>query len=412
MKYVAPWWLPGGNLQTIWAALRSRRFLGEAPVFQRERWTTPDKDFVDVDWLLPLAGALPSVNGPVADFTAGSPQEKKVALGGLAYALAEVGALERNAGPPPANSTFSGGSALHAVKSVGATAASAGPPQARLAPLGGSALHAVKSVGAPPLLVVFHGLEGSSASHYAEAFADVACERGWHCAVPHFRGCSGELNLAPRAYHSGDFAEIDWILRRFAARHAGPVLAVGISLGGNALMRWAAELGAEARQLVAGVASVCSPLDMEASGWAISRGFNRQVYTRMFLRTMVPKALQKLEQHPGLFDRERLLAARDLHEFDNVFTAPVHGFKDADDYWVRASAKPHLHRVAVPALILNALNDPFVPVASLPQAGDVSRHVTLWRPAQGGHVGFPSQPFPGYVRVMPEAVTAFLAAQL
>ncbi|MEO6016435.1 MAG: alpha/beta hydrolase, partial [Polaromonas sp.] len=142
------------------------------------------------------------------------------------------------------------------------------------------------------------------------------------------------------------------------------------------------------------------------------RGFNRQVYTRMFLRTMVPKALRKLEQHPGLFDRDRLLAARDLYEFDNVFTAPLHGFKDADDYWERASAKPHLHRVAVPALALNALNDPFVPAFSLPVREGVSAHVTLWQPAEGGHVGFPSAPFPGHVRAMPEAVTAFLAAQL
>ena len=349
MNYVAPWWLPGGNLQTIWAALRSRRFLEQAPVFKRERWTTPDNDFVDVDWLEDVAPTLATACAALLPGGAG---------------LAWDGPAQRL-------------------------------PQSER-----------------PLLVVFHGLEGSSASHYAEAFADAARNRGWACAVPHFRGCSGELNLAPRAYHSGDFAEIDWILRRFAARHTGPLLAVGISLGGNALMRWAAESGAEASQLVAGVASVCSPLDLAASGWAISRGFNRQVYTRMFLRTMVPKALRKLEQHPGLFDRERLLAARDLHEFDNAFTAPVHGFKDADDYWVRASAKPHLHRVAVPALVLNALNDPFVPAGSLPQAGDVSSHVTLWRPAQGGHVGFPSQPFPGFVRVMPEAVTDFLAAQL
>jgi predicted alpha/beta-fold hydrolase len=382
MNYVAPWWLPGGNLQTIWAALRSRRFLGEAPVFQRERWTSPDNDFVDVDWIN-HAPTLPTACGSLSPEGAAPPSVRQSRSCGR-YLLEE------------------------------GTAFTLAAPELLLPPL-----EEGRDRGVPPaptreqpLLVVFHGLEGSSASHYAEAFADVARGRGWHCAVPHFRGCSGELNLAPRAYHSGDFAEIDWILRRFAARHAGPILAVGISLGGNALMRWAAELGTEAPQLVAGVASVCSPLDLAASGWAISRGFNRQVYTRMFLRTMVPKALRKLEQHPGLFDRQRLLAARDLHEFDNVFTAPVHGFKDADDYWMRASAKPHLHRVAVPALLLNALNDPFVPAASLPLAGDVSGHVTLWRPAQGGHVGFPSQPFPGYVRVMPEAVTAFLAAQL
>lgn len=322
MNYSAPWWLPGGNLQTIWAALRASRFLGPQPVFRRERWVTPDQDFVDVDF---------------ADNAAG--------------------------------------------------------PDA-------------------PLLVVFHGLEGSSSSHYAEALADVARVRGWGCAVPHFRGCSGEMNHAPRAYHSGDFEEIDWILRRFKADHSGPIVAVGISLGGNALMRWAGEMGTQASRLVQGVVSVCSPLDLAASGWAIGRGFNRQVYTRMFLGTMVPKALKKLEQHPGLFSRDALLAARDLYAFDNVVTAPLHGFKNTEDYWQRASAKPHLQNIRVPALALNAKNDPFIPAWSLPRASEVSSSVSLWQPVQGGHVGFPSAPFPGHVRAMPEAVTGFLAAQL
>lgn len=322
MNYQAPWWLPGGNLQTIYAALRSRRYLGEAPSFRRERWTTPDGDFIDVDF----------AQHPVAE-------------------------------------------------------------------------------GAP-LLVVFHGLEGSSASHYAEAFADVARVRGWACVVPHFRGCSGELNRAPRAYHSGDFEEIDWILRRFRELHTGPVLAAGISLGGNALMRWAGEMGTRAAAVVSAVASVCSPLDLAAGGHAIGRGFNRLVYTRMFLNSMVPKALKKLEQHPGLFSAEALLAAKDLYAFDNVVTAPLHGFKNTDDYWERASAKPHMRHITIPALALNARNDPFVPAASLPQAGDVSAAVTLWQPAQGGHVGFPSAPFPGHVRAMPEAVCGFFAEHL
>jgi predicted alpha/beta-fold hydrolase len=334
MDYAAPWWLPGGNVQTIWAALRARRFADSPPVFRRERWSTPDSDFVDVDWLVSPGGAA-----------------------------------------------------------------------------------AETASGQQPLLVVFHGLEGSSASHYAQALADVARRRGWACAVPHFRGCSGEINLAPRAYHSGDFAEIDWFLRRFADRHAGPIVAVGISLGGNALMRWAGEMGAQAAQVVAAVASVCAPLDMAASGRAIGQGFNRLVYTRMFLQSMRPKALQKLAQYPGLFDREALLAARDLHAFDQVFTGPLHGFKSVEDYWARASAKPHLRHIAVPALALNAVNDPFIPVESLPRPAEVSPQVTLWYPAQGGHVGFPSArppgpSFPGHVQAMPEAVVAFLAAQL
>jgi len=320
MKYIAPRWLPGGNLQTIWPALYSRRVFGPHPHYTRERWATPDADFVDVDWLV------------------------------------------RAADTP-----------------------------------------------AKTLLVLFHGLEGSSRSHYAEAFADYAQSQGMAFAVPHFRGCSGELNQAPRAYHSGDYEEIDWVLERLRERHAGNIFAVGVSLGGNALLRWAQEKGHDASRVVSAVAAVCSPIDLAAGGWAIGRGFNRLVYTRMFLNTMKPKALQKLAQHPGLFKREALLAARTLYDFDNVFTAPLHGFKSTEDYWARASAKPHLHTIRIPALVVNARNDPFVPAWCLPSQREVGDCVTLWQPAHGGHVGFPQGRIPGHVRTMPDAVGGWLA---
>jgi uncharacterized protein len=334
--YTAPWWLPGGNLQTIWPALYARRGFGARAAYRRERWTTPDGDFLDVDWLAHAASD-------------------------------EAGAAER--------------------------------VSQRSSPI----------LDARPLLVLFHGLEGSSRSHYAEAFADFAHARGLAYAVPHFRGCSGELNHAPRAYHSGDHEEIGWILDRMRARHGGPIIAAGVSLGGNALMRWAAEAGNEAARSVSAVAAVCSPIDLAAGSVAIGRGFNRLVYTAMFLRSMKPKALAKLIQHPGLFDGERLMAARDLYEFDDIFTAPVHGFRNADDYYARASAKPHLHRIRIPALVLNALNDPFVPARSLPAPGEVGPHVTLWRPAEGGHVGFPCGSA-AHVRRMPEEVGRWLLA--
>jgi predicted alpha/beta-fold hydrolase len=160
------------------------------------------------------------------------------------------------------------------------------------------------------------------------------------------------------------------------------------------------------------VAAVCSPIDLAAGGHAIGTGFNRLVYTRMFLKTMVPKALLKLAQFPGLFDGDALKAARDLYTFDNIFTAPLHGFKSTEDYWSRASAKPHLKRIRIPALVVNARNDPFVPAWSLPAPTEVGDHVTLWQPQHGGHVGFPHGRVPGHVRTMPEAVGAWLAAAI
>lgn len=323
--YVAPRWLPGGNLQTIWPALFGRRSDGPLPAYRRERWNAPDGDFIDVDF----------VDSP--------------------------------------------------------------------------------AVASRPLLVLFHGLEGSSRSHYAEAFAAFAAAKGMAFAVPHFRGCSGEINLAPRAYHSGDYEEIGWVLSRLRAQHdaigGGPMLVAGVSLGGNALLRWAEEAGDEAAKVASAIASISAPLDLAAGGHAIGRGFNRVVYTRMFLSSMKPKALAKLAQHPGLFDRERLVAARTLHAFDDVFTAPLHGFRDADDYWQRGSAKPHLSAVRIPALVVNATNDPFVPPASLPRQADVGSHVTLWQPSHGGHVGFPLGAPPGHVRAMPERVGGWLSRQ-
>jgi predicted alpha/beta-fold hydrolase len=124
---------------------------------------------------------------------------------------------------------------------------------------------------------------------------------------------------------------------------------------------------------------------------------------------MKPKALAKLAQHPGLFDRGKLIAAQDLYAFDNVFTAPLHGFRDTDDYWTRGSAKPQLDAIRIPALAVNATNDPFVPAASLPRQDEVGSHVTLWQPAHGGHVGFPLGAPPGHVRGMPESVGGWLA---
>jgi predicted alpha/beta-fold hydrolase len=263
-----------------------------------------------------------------------------------------------------------------------------------------------------PLLVLFHGLEGSSASHYATALMAMATAQGWRGAVAHFRGCSGEPNRAPRAYHSGDSAEIDWILRRFASRlPAGtPLMAAGVSLGANALLKWLGEQGGAAGFVTAAVA-VSPPQDLAAGAVALSRGFNR-VYMDNFLRTLKRKSLAMLERHPGLFDRERMLASRDFFDFDDAVTAPVHGFASCHDYWARSSCRQFLGGVHVPTLVINALNDPFLPASALAPAAEVSREVTLEYPSEGGHVGFLGGRFPGRFDWLPSRARRFLSARL
>jgi len=257
-----------------------------------------------------------------------------------------------------------------------------------------------------PVLVLFHGLEGCSQSHYARSVMRAAADRGWRGLVPHFRGCSGEPNRLPRAYHSGDSDEGDWILRRAHARFpAARLHAVGVSLGGNMLAKWLGERGSEAA-FVAAAASIGSPLDLAAGGAALARGFNL-VYTKMFLATLKDKALEKMARFPQVASAEAIRASRNLYEFDNAFTAPVHGFRDTDDYWSRASGKPHLVEVAVPHLVLNSLNDPFVPAASLPRPQDVSRFVQLEQPEEGGHIGFACGSFPGDLGWLPKRLFRF-----
>jgi hypothetical protein len=325
-SYRAPSWLPGGHLQTIYAAVLAPR---PRVAYRRERWETPDGDFVDLDW----AQALSTVGGK----------------------------RHENAAPE-----------------------------------------------VPPLVVLFHGLEGNSSSQYAHALMARLGEIGWRGVVVHFRGCSGEANRLPRAYHSGDSAEVDWILKRLSSGNRGaPVYATGVSLGGNALLKWLGEQGHAAREVIAGAAAVSAPLDLMAAGDALGRGFNL-VYTRAFLRTLKRKSIAKLIPHPTLYDAALVRAARTLRAFDDVVTAPLHGFRNTDDYWTRASSKPWLARIEVPTLLVNARNDPFLPETALPTGSEVSPFVTLDYPREGGHVGFVSGHFPGHLEWLPRRIIHFL----
>jgi predicted alpha/beta-fold hydrolase len=323
--YAPPRWLRNAHLQTLYAAC-----LAQCPRvgWKRERWSTPDGDFIDLDWLQPAQGT------------------------------------------------------------------------ARAYPS-----------SAAPLIVLFHGLEGGSGSHYARTLMHAIDSRGWHGVVIHFRGCSGEPNRLPRAYHSGDSAEIDWILQRMHRQRRGPLAAIAISLGGNALLKWLGETGRAAAELIVAACAVSAPVDLCAAGAALEQGFNR-LYTWNFLRTLKRKGRQKSHRFPGILDRAALHRARTLRAFDDQVTAPLHGFVDAHDYWTRCSSKPWLRHIAVPTLVLNARDDPFLPGHALPGLADVSPAVTLEQPAHGGHGAFVTGPFPGKLDWMPTRTLAFIDSHL
>ena len=259
-----------------------------------------------------------------------------------------------------------------------------------------------------PVLVIFHGLEGSSQSHYARAMAAAAHRAGYAVCMPHFRGCSGEPNRLPRAYHSGDADEIERMLLK-AQRSDAALYAVGVSLGGSALLNY---LATRAESAITDAAlAVCAPLDLAASGHAIGQGFAK-VYTRMFLKTLKLKAAEKLQHFPGIYDSAKMQAARTLYDFDNLFTAPLHGFTNTDDYWRRASSKPKLHNIKTPTLVINTLNDPLVPKESLPTMAQVSPQVMLSTPTHGGHVGFATGTPVGQLSWLPKTMLDYFGHEV
>jgi len=270
----------------------------------------------------------------------------------------------------------------------------------------------VEGDAAAPLAILFHGLEGGSESHYAQAMMSAVARTGWRGAVIHFRGCGGLANRTARAYHSGDTPEVDWMLRRMRVLAGeAPLFATGVSLGGNVLLKWLAEQGEAAGQVVHAAASICAPVDLAVGGNALARGFSR-IYSRYFLASLQPKALAMLERHPGLFDARAVRRARTLRDFDDAVTAPMFGYRDAEDYWARASAGPHLAGVRVPTLMINALNDPFQPGDALPAVHALSPAITPLFTAAGGHVGYVTGRFPGHVGWLPARIIEFFKAKL
>jgi predicted alpha/beta-fold hydrolase len=255
-------------------------------------------------------------------------------------------------------------------------------------------------VGAPPagpLVLILHGLEGSSRSHYARGLLDGARSLGWRSAVLHFRSCSGEVNRLARLYHSGETTDLEWVVDCLRTRERVPRLGlVGISLGGNVALKWLGELGERAPSEVGAAVAISTPFDLAACASVLNRGFNRAVYTAIFLRTMKAKIRAKAHLYDGEVDVAAVLRSRTFAEYDRRFTAPLNGFADERDYWRRASSGPYLARIRRPTLLISALNDPFMPPESLPRvAVERSRWLQAAFVEQGGHAGFLDGPLGG-----------------
>lgn len=295
------WWCPGPHAQTIWGALL--RPTPRVPV-HRERWETPDGDFIDVD----------RVDGP-----AGS-----------------------------------------------------------------------------PVLVVLHGLEGSSRSKPVLGFLREARRSGWRAVAMNFRSCSGEMNRLRRSYHGGETSDLSFVINRLAKEDPNaPILCAGLSIGGNVLLKYLGERGDSVPRQVRAAAAISAPFDLAASARGLERGFSK-IYRRQLVAGLRRKTLEKLKRYPDLVDRDKLRAARTLEQFDNAVTAPVHGFRDAEEYWAASSSLQFLLKIRRPTLLINARNDPFFQERLLP-VREVSENPNLRAlfPKQGGHGGFLSGAMPG-----------------
>jgi len=277
-------------------------------------------------------------------------------------------------------------------------------------------IHHLDAAPGAPLLVLLHGLEGGLRSHYIQGLLGEASRRGWRAAVLIFRSCGEELNRARRFYHSGETSDLGFALDHLTSRHPdSPLLLAGFSLGGNVLLKFLGEQGAAASQRIRAAAAVSVPYDLSRAASHIDRGFSK-VYQRSFIRSLQSKAIAKLERFPDLVPQDRIRSIRTMNDFDDILTAPLHGFRNAEDYYARSSAIGWLNDISINTLLLSSVDDPFLPSQVLDDVREVARHNSCLHiefTPHGGHVGFVEgrNPFrPGYY--LETRVGDFLAEHL
>lgn len=236
--------------------------------------------------------------------------------------------------------------------------------------------------------ILIHGLEGSADRKYVRGMAQALARRGWGVCALNLRGCSGEMNRRVATYHSGKTDDLALVVDHVLGLGYASVALVGFSLGGNVTIKYLGERAEQVDDRIHRAVAFSAPVDLEASSHQIGRLSNWH-YTQYFLRSLRQKICAKAEQHPDAVRTELLHDVQTLRDFDDAYTAPLHGFRDADDYYRQASSKPLLPNVAVPTLLVNAANDPFLSAPCYPRSIARSHeHLILEMPESGGHVGF------------------------
>lgn len=243
------------------------------------------------------------------------------------------------------------------------------------------------NTGSSHLVILSHGLEGSSHRAYILGMVKTLTVHGFDCLAWNFRGCSGEINRLERWYHSGDVGDLEQLVK-YAFQNLGyrSVSLIGFSMGGNITLRFLADSSWGKKITSAVTFSV--PCDLQSSAERLAMPQNR-IYMLWFLKSLLPKVREKAKRHPHYLSTVDVRRIRTFYDFDNMVTAPLHGFRDAFDYWTRCSSKPIIEEIRVPTLLVNARNDPFLAPECFPeQQAARSRYVHLETPAHGGHVGF------------------------
>ena len=252
-------------------------------------------------------------------------------------------------------------------------------------------VHRVDSGRTTPRVLLLHGLEGTIRSHYAQGLLNEAVRRGWGADLLVFRSCGSEPNRAKRFYHSGETGDLSFALERVTAEYPdAPVALAGVSLGGNVLLKFLGERGAKLPPQLKAAAAISVPFDLSRSSTRINAGFSR-VYQRFFLGSLRRKALEKAARYPDLADVGRIRGLRTLEDFDDLITGPLHGFRDARDYYAKSSSLRFLERIRLNTLLLSAVDDPMLPPAVLTEVrkiADRNPALHIEFPERGGHAGF------------------------